>query len=103
MASLARLVGVSRNSLYRYHPDAVVAVRRLALPRRARRSQAKDNALQALKLEIEALRDQVSKLATLADHYYAAATEARVLLSRREREISSLRAHLRASPVRIHP
>jgi hypothetical protein len=46
-----------------------------------------------------ALRDQLSKLATLADHYVAAAEEQRALVARRDRELAALKAGSRPSRI----
>jgi hypothetical protein len=63
----------------------------------------------AVVIAIESVRDKVrlfyvwmAKLATLADHYYAAAEELRALLARRDRELAALRERLRPTPVRVH-
>ncbi len=41
------------------------------------------------------LRDQVTALATLVDHYFAAWQETRTLLERRERELTELRRNIK--------
>jgi hypothetical protein len=41
------------------------------------------------------------KLAALIDHYYAASTELRALLERRDRELAELRRRLDERPVRL--
>lgn len=48
------------------------------------------------------LQDQLSKLAALVDHYYAAYREVRAMLDRRDREISELRRKLDAKPRFAH-
>ncbi|MGH3428416.1 MAG: hypothetical protein ACRDQZ_12755 [Mycobacteriales bacterium] len=55
--------------------------------------------VKALRLEIAALRDQLAKLATLADHYYLAAEEQRALVARRDRELAAFKN--RSRPARI--
>jgi hypothetical protein len=42
----------------------------------------------------DATREQVTKLAALVDHYYAAWQENRTLLERRERELAELRRNV---------
>lgn len=44
------------------------------------------------------LQDQLSKLAALIDHYYAAYREARAMLDRRDRELAELRRKLDCVP-----
>lgn len=95
VASLCREARVSRNTLYRYYPDMAESVRRLRQRRGARRQAAQRNTLTAQRSELAMLRRQLSQLATLADHYHAAAEELRALLARRDRELAALRARLR--------
>ncbi len=102
VASFCRLADVSRNTLYRYYPDTVAAVRRLARRRGGGHSRNRDT-LRALRSELEALRAQLARLATLADYYHTAAVEARALLARRERELASLRARERPALMRVRP
>ena len=47
------------------------------------------------------LQDQLSKLAALVDHYYAAYRETRALLDRRDRQLAELRRKLNSAPVAI--
>ena len=98
IAELCRSAGVSRNAIYRYHPTILAAVRRLqgrsADPpgQWARSAQAADHAR---------LQQQLSKLAALVDHYYAAYRETRALLDRRDRQLAELRRKLNSAPVGI--
>jgi hypothetical protein len=55
--------------------------------------------VKALRLEIVTLRDQLGKLATLADHYYGALEEQRALVARRDRELAAFKD--RSRPARI--
>jgi hypothetical protein len=100
VSRLCRLACVSRNTLYRYYPDVAEAVRRLRRHRGARRP-GQESTVRALRSELATLRVQVAKLAALADHYHAAAAEARALLARRDRELATLRARLHLAPVVI--
>jgi hypothetical protein len=102
ISSLCRLACVSRNTLYRYYPDMAEAVRRSRRRRGAGLQAAQQSTLRSLRSELSMLRGQLAKLATLADHYYAAAEELRALLARRDRELAALRGRLRPTPVRIH-
>jgi hypothetical protein len=72
--ALCDLAGISRNALYRYHPDVVQALHAA--------HQKRDNA---------ALREQLTKLAALVDHYFAAWQETRLQLERRDRELAEVR------------
>jgi len=98
ISELCRLAGVSRNAIYRYHPTILTALRRLqgrsADPpgQWARSAHAVDHAR---------LQDQLSKLAALVDHYYAAYRETRALLDRRDRQLAELRRKLNSAPVAI--
>lgn len=98
ISELCRLAGVSRNAIYRYHPTVLATLRRLqgrsADPpgQWARSAQAADHAR---------LQDQLSKLAALVDHYYAAYRETRALLDRRDRQLAELRRKLNGAPIAI--
>ena len=98
ISELCRLGGVSRNAIYRYHPTVLATLRRLQGRRAdppgqwARSAQAADHAR---------LQDQLSKLAALVDHYYAAYRETRALLDRRDRQLAELRRKLNSAPVAI--
>lgn len=92
--SLCELAGISRNALYRYHRDVVQALHDVQWRHRADPGSAKRAARQ-LHQENVALREQVTKLAALVDHYYAAWQEGRILLARRERELAELRRNIK--------
>lgn len=98
ISELCRLAGVSRNAIYRYHPTVLATLRRLQgrsadTPGRwARSAKAEDHAR---------LQDQLSKLAALVDHYYAAYRETRALLDRRDRQLAELWRKLNSAPVAI--
>lgn len=98
VAELCRVADVSRNSLYRYHAPILKALREhqrhgsQAAHIKARKSAAKRRA------ENRALRDDIAKLAALAEHYFAAYRETVALLERRERELADLRARLAVKP-----
>lgn len=92
VSELCRLAGVSRNAVYRYHPTILAALRG-ELGRDEANPATPDYAL---------LQDQLSKLAALVDHYYAAYQETRGLLERRERELADLRRRLNAKPAPLH-
>jgi hypothetical protein len=90
ISTLCRCAGVSRNTLYRYYPAMADEVRRLRR-QRGRAQATRETVVKALRSEVMALRDQLAKLATLADHYFAAAEEQRVLVARRDRELAMLK------------
>lgn len=92
---------MSRNALYRYHPDVLHALHKV----QQRHGCAPDPAklvVEHLRGENDAMREQVTKLAALVGHYYAAWQENRTLLMRRERELAELRQNvqLRVIPIR---
>lgn len=96
ISELCRLAGVSRNAVYRYHPRVLAELRRQegrsphSLGQWAMSSRGPDQAQ---------LQDQLSKLAALVDHYYAAYRETRALLDRRDRQLAELRRKLNIAPV----
>jgi|SRR5580698_383716 AcrR family transcriptional regulator len=98
ISELCRLAGVSRNAIYRYHPTILAALRRLQgrsvepVGQWARSAHVVDHAR---------LQEQLSKLAALVDHYYAAYRETRALLDRRERQLAELRRKLNSAPVLV--
>jgi AcrR family transcriptional regulator len=89
-SALCALAGVSRNALYRYHPDILQELHELQRQRHRDPGSAR-RALQQLRAENEGLRQQVIKLASLVDHYFAAWQEANSMLQRRQRELAELR------------
>ena len=92
--ALCELAGVSRNALYRYHPDVLEELHQLRQQRRGDPASAKQED-QQLREENKELRHQVSVLAALVDHYFAAWQETRTLLERRERELAELRRNIK--------
>lgn len=100
VAALCRLADVSRNSLYRYHPEVLQALREHQQQRRSRPARACSTG-HPQQAELVALRLQVPKLVALVDHYYAAYCETRDILGRRDQELAELRRRLDAKPVRL--
>ena len=101
VAALCRCADVSRNTLYRYHPDVLEALRR---QHRQQPSVAPDGlgaTIRNLRSELTSLHSQLRQLAALVDHYYAAYREAQVLLERRERELAQLRRSAQSSPIAL--
>ena len=91
---LCELAGVSRNALYRYHTDVLHELHKLQ-HRRHRRPARTDQTVQRLRDENDELHSQVSKLAALVDHYFAAWQETSSLLRLRERELADLRRNVK--------
>ena len=98
ISELCRLAGVSRNAIYRYHPTILTALRRLQGRSADPPGQWAHSAYAA---DHARLKDQLSKLAALVDHYYAAYRETRALLDRRDRQLAELRRKLNTAPVVI--
>jgi AcrR family transcriptional regulator len=94
VSELCRLAEVSRNSLYRYHAPILAMLRRHQ-PRKSARIQAR-RAAEYRRRENEKLREQITQLVALVDHYFAAYRETTTLLERRERELAQLRKQLPA-------
>jgi cell fate (sporulation/competence/biofilm development) regulator YmcA (YheA/YmcA/DUF963 family) len=95
------MANVSRNSLYRYHPDILRAVREHQRRAVSGASVHLRQAVEGQQAELTTLRQQTTKLAALVDHYYTAYREAQALLARREQELAELRKRLDSKPVRI--
>ena len=96
VAELCRLANVSRNSLYRYHAPILAALRRHQGPKSARKRALRS--AEHHRNENALLRDRLTKLAALVDHYFAAYRETAALLERRDRELAALRARLDSQP-----
>ena len=99
IATLCRLAGVSRNTLYRYYPDIAERVRRVRR-RYGDGRIARVSEIKRLRAEVAELRGQLSKLVTLADHYFAAAEEQRALVAHRDRELAALQRESSPTPLR---
>lgn len=87
--ALCQLAGISRNALYRYHPDVLRSLHEAQSHQRAR--PAAKRIARQLRQENRELRDQLTQLAALVDHYFAAWQETRLQLERRDREVAELR------------
>jgi hypothetical protein len=93
--ALCELAGVSRNALYRYHPDVLEELHNLQRQQGGGDPGPAKQGDHQLREENRELRDQVTALATLVDHYFAAWQETRTLLERRERELTELRRNIK--------
>lgn len=99
-AALCERAGVSRNALYRYHQDILQELH--ALQQRACPDPGpKNRELLRLRQEASDLREQLTKLAALVDHYFAAWQETCSLLHRRDRELADLRRDAKPNVVPI--
>lgn len=87
--ALCQLAGISRNALYRYHPDVLLSLHEAQSRQRAR--PAAKRIARQLRLDNRELHYQLTQLAALVDHYFAAWQEARLQLERRDREVAELR------------
>ncbi len=76
------------------HPDVLEELHKLQRQQGGDPGPAKQGDHQ-LREENRELRDQVTALATLVDHYFAAWQETRTLLERRERELTELRRNIK--------
>jgi len=92
--ALCELADVSRNALYRYHPDVLEELHKLQRKQGGDPAPAKQGD-QQLREENKELQPQVTALAALVDHYFAACQETRTLLQRRERELAELRRNIK--------
>jgi hypothetical protein len=97
---LCRLAGVSRNTLYADHKHILHELYKLQHLRR-RVPSPSHQTVEGLRLENQTLVVQVSRLAALADHYFAAWTESSTLLDRRDRELADLRRWSNSEPISI--
>ncbi len=99
VTELCRLANGSRNSLYRYHSPILNTLREHQRhgPKFAQTKARKSAARR--RPENIGLRGDISKLAALVDHYYAAYREAITLLERRDQQLAELRRTLHSTPV----
>jgi hypothetical protein len=100
LSALCRLASVSRNSVYRYHPTILAALR-VQQGRPPTHDPTAPPSTQAVPADYPLLQEQLSKLAALVDHYYAAYREARVTIERRDREIADLKRKSRIAPAHL--
>jgi hypothetical protein len=98
---LCQRAGVSRNSLYRYHsPILKVLHEHQRRGSKFRQAKTRKSAVRR-RTENVGLRAEITKLAALVDHYYAAYRESTVTLERRDRELAELRGKLNSKPVSL--
>lgn len=87
---LCEKAGISRNALYRYHPEILQGLHKLQ-HQRCRQPPLAKRQLDQLRSDNESLKLQLTQVAALVDHYFAAWNEASASLKRREKELSELR------------
>ena len=100
--TLCELASISRNALYRYHPDVVQALH-AAQQKHGPRVDGDRRAAQRLRQDNAVLREQIARMAALVDHYFAAWQETRLLLQRRDRELAESRRDAKMRVVSIAP
>jgi AcrR family transcriptional regulator len=100
VTELCRRAGVSRNALYRYHPDVLHDLRKLQC--RALRAARSREASTDERTQNALLNRHISSLVSLVDHYYIAYREASALLARRERELAEVRRSLKSKPALVN-
>jgi hypothetical protein len=100
--TLCELAGMSRNALYRYHPEVVQALHAAQQEHRPR-IDGDRQAAQRLRRDNVGLREQIAKMAALVDHYFAAWQETRLLLQRRDRELAESHRDAKVRVVSIAP
>lgn len=99
VAAVCRQAGISRNALYRFHPEALQSIRHL---QQTHRANATDGAMiRDLRAELAQAHSLTRHLTALVDHYAAACREAQELLARRDRELAELRRSRRSSPTAL--
>ena len=86
--ALCQLAGVSRTTLYRYHPGVLQSLHEWQRKHRGN-ADPDQQTLISLREERASLRTQVSQLAALVDHYFAAWSESQILLKRARRRTGS--------------
>lgn len=101
VTELCRLAAVSRNSLYRYHSASLKALRKLQCRRTTLADSKVRRSDEQRRIENLTLREHVSRLAALVDHYYAAYQETATLLQRREAELAALHRQLTVRPTLV--
>jgi AcrR family transcriptional regulator len=99
VAAVCRRAGVSRNTLYRYYPEALEAIRQL---RRRRNSTATEQpTIERLRAELNSANTLVRQVVALLDHYMAAYQEMRDVLAQRDRELADERRRRGSMPTAL--
>jgi AcrR family transcriptional regulator len=99
VTALCRRAGISRNTLYRYYPEALEAIRQL---RHRPGSNATDQpTIERLRAELSSANTLARQLVALLDHYVAAYQETRDLLAQRDRELAEERRSRGSMPAAL--
>ena len=93
VSKLCSLAHISRNTLYKYHPEILIEVQQLKARAKANEA-AKPTDPCRLSAKNKELGLQISQLVSLVDHYFAAWQETSALLRRRDRELAEVRREL---------
>ena len=93
VTALCELAGVSRTTLYRYHPGVLRELHEWKR-KRCRKAVPSRRIVRELREESAELRTQIGQLAALVDHYFAVWSESQVLLRRHENELAALRRQI---------
>jgi AcrR family transcriptional regulator len=96
VAALCRRVGISRNTLYRYYPEALEKIRQLRC--RPDAKAVDQPTIERLRTQISSANTLTRQLVALLDHYVAAYQETRDLLAQRDRELAEERRSRGAMP-----
>jgi len=99
VAAVCRGAGVSRNTLYRYYPEALKAIRQLRRPPDS--NTADQPTIERLRVELTSANTLVRQLVALLDHYVAAYQETRDLLAQRDRELAEERRNRGSIPTEL--
>ncbi len=86
VAALCRRAGISRNTLYRYYPEALEAIRQLR--HRPDSNATEQPTIERLRAELSSVNTLTRHLVSLLDHYVVAYQETRDLLAQRDRELA---------------
>jgi AcrR family transcriptional regulator len=99
VAALCRRVGISRNTLYRYYPEALQAIRQLR--DRPDSNPPDQPTIERLRTELSSANTLARQLVALLDHYVAAYQEMRDLLAQRDRELAEERRSRGSMPTKL--
>lgn len=99
VAALCRRAGISRNTLYRYYPEALEAIRQLR--HRPDANAADQPTIDRLRTELSSANTLARHLVALLDHYLAAYQETRDLLAQRDRELAEERRSRGSMPTAL--
>ena len=99
VAALCRRAGISRNTLYRYYPEALQAIRQLH--HRPDANATEQPTVERLRAELSSANTLARQLVALLDHYLAAYQETRDLLAQRDRELAEVRRSRGSTPTAL--